>query len=203
MTKVVADISMSLDGFITGPSAGDGNGLGDGGDPLHAWAIASDDPVDVEVLRESTERSAAVIMGRRLFDIVDAPDGWNDEMGYGAAHAATPAFFVVTHDAPASVRLDLDISFVTDGVGAAVDQARDTAEVLADDAARDVVIMGGGEVIRGALGAGLVDELVIHLAPVVLGSGTPLFGGGMPAELVQQTVRPSSTATHLTYDVRR
>lgn len=203
MTKVVADISISLDGFVTGPEPDEANGLGVGGDPLHTWAIASDDPVDAAVLRASTERSAAVVMGRRLFDIVDGPDGWNDEMGYGAAHAATPPFFVVTHQAPDHVRLDLDISFVTDGIEAAVDQARDTAEVLADDGARDVVIMGGGQVIREALAAGVVDELVIHLAPVVLGGGTPLFDGGPPAVLVQRDVQVSSTATHLTYDVVR
>ena len=63
-----------------------------------------------------TEASGAVVMGRRLFDIVDGPLGWNDEMGYGAGLAATPPFFVVTHSAPDDVRLNLDFTFVTDGL---------------------------------------------------------------------------------------
>ena len=97
MTKVIADISMSLDGFVTGPDAGPENGLGTGGEPLHTWALDSTHEVDVETLREATDATGAVIMGRRLFDIVDAPDGWNDEMGYGADLVGTPPFFVVTH----------------------------------------------------------------------------------------------------------
>src|SRR5687768_17864753 len=116
MTKVIADISMSLDGFVTGPDPDLEHGLGHGGEALHTWAIESDDPVDAAVLQEATDRSGAVVMGRRLFDMVDGPHGWNDEMGYGAGHAATPSFFVVTHVAPEKVRLELDFTFVTDGV---------------------------------------------------------------------------------------
>ena len=126
MTTVVADISVSLDGFVTGPDAGPDNGLGTGGEPLHTWVLASDDPVDAEVLARSTERSGAVVMGRNLFDVIDAPSGWNDEMGYGAGLAATPPFFVVTHAPPANVRLGLRFTFVTGGVAAAVEQARAT-----------------------------------------------------------------------------
>lgn len=73
MTKVVADISMSLDGFVTGPEPGPTQGLGRGGEPLHNWAVDNDDAVDAEVLRDSTESSGAVVMGRRLFDIIDGP----------------------------------------------------------------------------------------------------------------------------------
>lgn len=79
MTRVIADISLSLDGFVTGPDTGPDQGLGAGGEALHTWAIDSDDPVDVARLKEGTEASGAVIMGRRLFDIIDAPLGWNDE----------------------------------------------------------------------------------------------------------------------------
>lgn len=197
MAKVVADISMSLDGFVTGPDPGPHNGLGTGGEPLHDWALSSDDEVDAAVVKEATEGTGAVLMGRRLFDIVDAPDGWNDEMGYGADLAATPPFFVVTHKAPAAVRLDLDFTFVTDGLAAAVDRAR----AAAGD--NDAVVMGGGNVVGQCIAGGLVDELRIHLAPIVLGAGTPLFAPGVTRrELVQREVRVSRTATHLTYEVR-
>jgi dihydrofolate reductase len=193
MTKVIADISLSLDGFVTGPDAGPEQGLGRGGEALHTWAVESDDPVDAEVLREATEASGAVIMGRRLFDIVDAPAGWNDEMGYGAELAATPPFFVVTHHPPERIRLGLDFTFVPEGLPAAVDQAR---EVAAD---KDVVVMGGGDVVGQCVDQGLIEELRLHLAPVVLGGGTPLFTAGRQRRLRQLSVRSSPVATHLTY----
>src|SRR5688572_9380885 len=142
MSKVVADISMSLDGFVTGPDPDLEHGLGAGGEPLHTWATDSDDPVDAAVLRQATERSGAVVMGRRLFDIVDGPLGWSDEMGYGAGLAASPPFFVVTHTVPDEVRLGLRFTFATHGLRDALDQARAAAE------ARDVVVMGGADVVR-------------------------------------------------------
>jgi dihydrofolate reductase len=191
--KVVVDISMSLDGYVTGPDPGPHNGLGTGGEPLHAWAVESDDPVDAEVLREAAEDPGAVVMGRRLFDIVDGPDGWSDDMGYGAGLAATPPFFVVTHSAPEQVRLGLRFTFVTDGLESAVEQA----QAAAGD--KDVFVMGGADVVRQCVLAGLADEIRIHLAPIVLGGGTRLFPGPERRLLVQRSVRVSSTATHLTY----
>jgi dihydrofolate reductase len=193
VTRVIADISMSLDGFVTGPDAGPENGLGNGGEPLHAWVFGGD-PVDDEVLRSSTEATGAVVMGRRLFDVVDGPQGWNEDMGYGAGHAATPPFFVVTHEPPREVRLGLEFTFAT-GVADAVDRAR----AAAGD--RDVFVMGGGSVVGQVVEAGLADELRIHLSPVVLGGGTPLFGAWR-AELVQTSSVASAYATHLTYSLR-
>ena len=151
MTNVIADISMSLDGFVTGPEPDLAHGLGHGGEPLHTWAIDSDDEVDVQELKNATEASGAVVMGRRLFDIVDGPHGWNDEMGYGANLAATPPFFVVTHSAPDDVRLDMRFSFETDGLETALEHAR----AAAGD--RDVVVMGGADVVRQCVDGGLVD----------------------------------------------
>jgi dihydrofolate reductase len=194
MPKVIADITMSIDGFVTGPDPDLDHGLGHGGEPLHEW-VFSDDEVDAQLLEESTARSGSVVMGRRLFDIIDGPQGWNDEMGYGAQHAASPAFFVVTHSRPESIRLALDFTFVTDGVASAIGQARAAAGT------RDVVVMGGGDVIRQCIDEGLADELVLHLAPIVLGAGTPLFAGAARRELRQREVRVSPHATHLTYDV--
>jgi dihydrofolate reductase len=103
------------------------------------------------------------------------------------------------------VRLtDLDWTFVTTGLPDAVTAARERAEAASSDSGKnlDAVLMGGGATIRSAFDAGLVDVLTLHLAPVVLGAGTPLFTGGVPRALVQQSVTSTSTATHLTYSVR-
>jgi dihydrofolate reductase len=199
VTRIVADISVSLDGFVTGPDPGPADGLGAGGEALHTWAF-SDDPDDARILREGTSRSGAVILGRRLFDVVDGPHGWSEEVGYGAREAAAPAFVVVTGAPPESVRLTgLDWTFVTTGLRDAVAAARERAEAVD----LDVVLMGGGAVVGSALAAGLVDELILHLAPVVLGTGTPLFTGGGSCALVQRSVVATANATHLTYDVVR
>jgi dihydrofolate reductase len=195
MSKVVADITMSLDGFVTGPLADSQHGLGDV-DELHTW-VAEQDPVDTEILEQSAAETGAVVMGRRLFDIVDGPDGWTKDLGYGAQLAATPPFFVVTHTAPQQVRLERELgmrfTFAHD-LTTAVDQARTAAT------GRQVVIMGGGDVIGQAIEQGLVDELHLHLAPLLLGGGTPLFRAGTRQRYRQRDVRPSSNAVHLTYE---
>jgi len=195
MPKVIADISMSLDGFVTGEGADEQHGLGDAPE-LHTWVMQRD-TVDNEILEHATGASGAVIMGRRLFDTVNAPDGWNEEMGYGADQTGTPPFFVVTHRPPGDVRLerDLGMSFTFAGdLVTAIEQAR--AAVTHGD----VVIMGGGDVIGQALEQGLVDELRLHLAPMLLGGGTPLFKPGTRQMYRQTEVRPSSNAVHLTYE---
>ncbi|MEU1369816.1 dihydrofolate reductase family protein [Streptomyces sp. NPDC005803] len=205
MTRIIADISVSLDGFVTGPDPSPDNGMGTGGEALHTWAF-SDDPDDRRFLSEGTARSGAVILGRRLFDVVDGPKGWDDTSGYGAGEVGKPAFVVVTSSPPESVRTnELDWTFVTTGLPDAVTAARERAEAASSARGKDldVILMGGGATIGSALEAGLVDALTLHLAPVVLGSGTPLFTGGTPRTLVQRSVISTSTATHLTYDVSR
>jgi dihydrofolate reductase len=193
MTKVIADITMSLDGFVTGPNAGPKAGLGEDGMPLHDWVFNGHE-VDEAVLASATQRSGAVVMGRNLFDVVDGPDGWSDEIGYGAHNVGRPPFFVVTHDPPAQVRLNLDFRFVTEGVERALVAAR---AVCPSD--KDVVIMGGGSVIAQALDHGLVDEIVLHVSPIVMGAGTPLWVGVARRQLRQTDVRVSPYATHITY----
>lgn len=194
---------MSLDGFVTGPDPGPDNGLGTGGEPIHAWAF-SDHPQDRRIMRESTANSGAVVLGRRLFDVVDAPSGWNDEVGYGAREAGKPAFVVVTSSPPKSVRLaDLDWTFVT-RLGDAIAAARERAESASVEAGRnlDVVMMGGGEIIRSALAARVLDTFVVHLSPIVMGAGTPLFTNDIDRiSLLQRDVVSTPTATHITYDV--
>jgi dihydrofolate reductase len=195
MSKVIADITMSLDGYVTGPGADPQHGLGDAPE-IHAW-VSDQDAVDTEILEGATAASGAVVMGRRLFDTVDGPDGWSTEMGYGAQEAGTPPFFVVTHSPPRQVRLEqelgMSVTFVS-GLEAAIDQARAAA------IEGDVVIMGGGDVIGQALEQGIVDEFHVHLAPLVLGGGTLLFRAGTRQRFRQRDVRPSVNAVHIIYE---
>jgi dihydrofolate reductase len=198
MSKVIADISISLDGYVTAPDAGPEHGLGVGGEGVHAWVLEEPrSPVDEEVLARSFESTGAVVMGRRLFDVVDAPNGWNDDVGYGhdQDQSHPPLCYVVTHERPERVRLASRFRFVTDGVAAAIEQARASASD------KDVVVMGGANVVDQCLAAGLADELRIHLSPVLFGGGTRLFDLVRPMTLVQRDVTVSPRATHLTYDV--
>lgn len=200
MSKVIADISISLDGYVTAPGADPQHGLGVGGEGIHGWVLEEPrSPVDEELLARSFESTGAVVMGRRLFDVVDGPDGWNDDVGYGydQDQSAAPLCFVVTHEPPAQVRLGPRFRFVTAGVAAALEQARATA------GDKDVVVMGGANVIDQCLAEGLVDVLTIHLSPLLIGGGTRLFDLTGPTTLVQRSVVESPRATHLTYDVVR
>ncbi|MBO4269357.1 SRPBCC domain-containing protein [Microbispora triticiradicis] len=200
-SRVVVDISMSLDGYVSAPGVDLEHGLGVGGEPLHAWVTDDRTPRDAEILHKSFTDTGAVIMGRRTFDIVDGPKGWNDEVGYGhdQDQIAAPPVFVVTHSRPEKVRLGERFHFVTDGLDSAVEKARAAA------GGKDIVIMGGGTIADAFLRAGLVDVLRIHLAPIVLGGGTSLFPEGMPESLRLEPLDSVSTpaAEHLTYRVIR
>jgi dihydrofolate reductase len=198
MGKVIADISMSLDGYVTARGVDQEHGLGIGGEAIHAWVLEEPrSPVDEAMLARSFEQTGAVVMGRRLYDIVDGPNGWNDEVGYGhdQNQSAAPPCYVVTHEPPAKVRLASRFRFVTEGVAAAINQA----QAAAGD--KDVVVMGGANVIDQCLAAGLADELRIHLSPLLLGGGTRLFDLTGPTTLLQREVTESPRATHLTYEV--
>jgi dihydrofolate reductase len=198
MSKVIADISMSLDGYVTAPGAGQQHGLGIGGEAIHAWVLEEPrSPVDEAVLGRSFEQTGAVVMGRRLYDIVDGPNGWNDDVGYGhdQDQSAAPPCYVLTHEPPARVRLASRFRFVTEEVADAIDQAR----AAAGD--KEIVVMGGANVIDQSLAARLIDELRIHLSPLVLGDGTRLFDLVGPTRLIQREVTESPRATHLTYEV--
>src|SRR5882724_5868028 len=107
MSKVIADISMSLDGYVTAPGVDLEHGLGLDGEAVHAWVLEEPrSAVDEAVLTDGFNRTGAVVMGRRLFDIVDGPSGWSDEVGYGydQDQSAAPPCFVVTHEPPAHLR---------------------------------------------------------------------------------------------------
>jgi dihydrofolate reductase len=198
MAKVVAGITMSVDGYITGPNDGPGNGLGDGGERLHnwvfggPWAYADEqrgEPAgeDAAWLEQVTSRIGAVVGGRGTYE---AAGHWGDENPWGLP------FFIVTHrpqEQPEGGRF----TFVS-GVEPAVERALEAA------GGKDVNVMGGAEIIRQALAAGIVDELTIIVAPVVLGGGKLLFEGFEESlELEHLGVRQSPFATFVDYAVKR
>jgi len=199
MSQVVIDISVSLDGYVTGPNVSIDNGLGDGGEALHEWVFQGN-AEDNAVLDAAFAATGAVIQGRNLFDVIDAPKGWSDEMGYGAKPTGevNPPVFVVTHSAPARTRLGDRFRFVGSPEEAVV-QAK---EVAGD---KDVFVMGGGQVCYEVLATGLADVLRLHVAPVVLGGGTRLFPAepaqAVEVELVEAVSTPA--AQHLTYRVMK
>jgi dihydrofolate reductase len=197
--RVVVDITVSLDGYVTAPGADTEHGLGVDGEALHDWVFAGKSPADEQVLAAAMARTGAVIMGRHTFDVVDGPHGWNDEIGYGADQdpTAIPPVFVLTRSIPEHVRLGDRFRFVTDGVASAVAQAK----AAAGD--KDVVVMGGGATCHAVLAAGLADELTLHIAPLILGDGTPLFPTDPSPRLRLRPAGIVSTdaAHHVTYDV--
>lgn len=200
MSAVIADISMSLDGYVTGPDPDLEHGLGQGGEAIHQWVFNSHaSPQDRRFLENAGEATGAVVMGRRTFDFVDGPHGWDEEVGYSYDHQtpSRPPVFVVTHAAPQRPRHTEGFTFMTDGIAAVVAAARQAA------GEREVVIMGGASVIDQALTAGLVDRLRIHLSPVLMGAGTRLFGlVDECLRLTQADVVVTPHATHLTYRMR-
>jgi dihydrofolate reductase len=198
MTKVVAGITTSLDGYITGPNDGPGRGLGDGGERLHYWVFGGpwsydEEPrgeatgADKEYLDGAVARGGAVVGGRNTYEAAQA---WGGQNPFGVP------FFIVTHrpeEAPAGA----GFTFVN-GLDEAVARAREAA------AGKDVYVMGGADVIRQALRAGLLEELSISIAPVVLGGGKRLFDD-FDETLMLEHLRllQSPFATHITYRVVR
>lgn len=199
--RVVVDISVSLDGYVAAPDADARHGLGAGGEVLHEWVWADQQrsPEDTGILDEAVNRTGAVVMGRRTFEFVDGPHGWNDDVGYGAdrQRSDVPPVFVLTGSPPETVRLAGRFTFVTDGPHEALARARAAA------GGKDVVVMGGGRTASSVLLAGLADELTLHLVPVVLGGGTPLFPEAGTTLRCLERIRSVSTpaADHLTYRI--
>jgi dihydrofolate reductase len=191
MTKVILDISMSLDGYVRASNPTPDQPLGRGGERLHEWAFGKDER-DGELLNESVSALGALIGGRTTYD--DSVRWWGAD---GPTGPARRPLFVVTHEPPSEVPPDGVYTFVTAGIESALDQAR----AVAGDA--DVAIMGGADVGQQYLNAGLVNEIGIHLVPVLFGSGTRLFEH-LSEEHVQLEpigVVETSAATHLRYRV--
>ena len=205
MGLVTAHMSMSLDGFVAGPNGGAGNPLGDGGSRIQEWMfdLATFNEAqgksggrtgkDDEVLRERFNAPGAVVLGRRMFDEGEEP--WGDEPPF---HAPV---FVLTHDArePLVKEGGTTFTFVTDGVESALDQAK----AAADDGT--VNVGGGGNTVSQFIQAGLLDELEIHLTPVLFGKGVRLFDqlGGDNVDLELDRVVQSEAMTHLRYRIAK
>jgi dihydrofolate reductase len=192
MTKLTADISMSLDGFVTDPTASVGTAL-EGDDPgrLSDWQFAGKTETDAAIVAERYASTGAVLIGRRMFDVGFEP--WGDPPPFGMP------VFIVTHEArePLPMKGGTTYTFVTDGIEAALELAR----AAAGD--KDVGVWGGPNLIRQYLEAGLLDELNIHLAPLLLGAGVPLFEGLDPKgiELRRASSIETPGATHLRFDI--
>jgi dihydrofolate reductase len=197
MAKVIAAITMSVDGYITGPNDGPGQGLGEGGERLHYWVFGGPwtyesqrgepEGDDAEFLNDMQERVGAVVVGRNMYE---AADHWGDKNAFGVP------VFVVTHR-PDEEPDTGEFTFVGD-FEEAIDRAKEAA------GGKDVSIGGGGDVIRQGLDAGIVDELGIIVAPVILGGGKSLFEDFTNSiDLENRGVRQSRWATFMEFAVRR
>jgi dihydrofolate reductase len=210
MSKVRVHISVSADGYAAGPNQSLENPLGESGERLHEWLFglrAWREPHGLEggevnasnrILEESTANVGAEIMGRGKFG--GGPGPWGDDPWPGWWGEEPPfhmPVFVVTHHERAPLTLsDTTFTFVTDGIESALDQARKAA------AGKDVVIGGGAKAIDQYLAAGRVDELELHVVPLVLGGGARLFDGlGPDLELEQVRAIEAPGVTHIKYRV--
>jgi len=200
MASVVAEITVSLDGFVAGPNDGPELGLGEGGEQLHEWVYGlkswrephglegGEMGPDADLLEESFKRAGAIIVGRRMFDNAR---GWGEEPPFRMP------VFVLTHEdrEPEEKQGGTTFTFVN-GIENALEQAR----VAADG--KDVSIGGGAETIQQFLKAGMLDELLVHIAPLLLGGGVRLFEGvGPDVQLEQTQVISSPAVTHLRFRV--
>ena len=202
MTKVLAGITTSVDGYITGPNDGPGKGLGEGGERLHYWVFGGPwtyesepkgepkgEPTgeDAAWLAETSSRVGAVVGGGWTYE---AADHWGNKNPWGLP------FFIVARR-PEEQPEGGAFTFVA-GVAAAIERAVEAAD------GKDVHVMGGADVIRQALAAGLIDELTIIIAPVILGGGKRLFDGFTSSmDLEHLGVRQSPYATFIDYRVKR
>jgi dihydrofolate reductase len=198
--KVFVDITMSLDGFIAGPNDGPGNGLGDGGEELHEWVYdlaAFREPhgqeggivnADSKLLDEAMNRPGAIICGKRMFENAE---GWGDDPPF---HKPV---FVLTHKAREELAKagGTTFTFVTDGIESALKQARTAA------GDKDVSIAGGADTVQQFIKAGLLDEMRVHIAPLMLGGGVRLFDRLPQAKLEKARAIDSDLVTHLSYRI--
>lgn len=204
MSKVFANLAMSLDGYIAGPHAHPGNPLGDGGSRLHEWMFriqpwrerhgmeGGEESRSALLVAETFDRTGAYVMGRRMFDEGEAarPD---------PPPFRAPVYVLTTTARAPWIREGGTIfTYVTDGIEAALEQARQSA------GHKDVQIAGGAHTVREYLGAGLLDELQPHLVPILLGTGTRLLEGvASTAHLEVAQVIDAPDVTHLRYTVLR
>ena len=188
MGKAVLDVSMSLDGYIAGPNDSREQPLGDGGTRLHDWVSTTTQ----ELMQGGTSATTgAIVTGRRTYDVVD---GWG---GRGHRSAGVPVF-VLTHHIPATVpQGPTPFTFVTDGIESALKQAKAAA------GEKQVYVMGSASIAQQCLQAGLLDEIQLHLVPMLLGGGIRLFDhiGTKPIQLESVNVIEATGVIHLRFRV--
>jgi dihydrofolate reductase len=191
LSAVVLDMSMSLDGYVTGPNDSRENPFGDGAEMLHDWMFDAATDDDRAILHATLGRVGAIVMGRTSFDKNEGDGGW----GQAGPVGDTPCF-VVTHDKPTTSHPRV-FTFITDGVASAIEQAKDAA-------VDKVVALHGATIMQQALPLGLVDEIRVHVVPVLLGGGTPLFGAlDASINLERTEARVTPAATHIAFRVIR
>lgn len=189
MGKVLIDVSVSLDGFIAGTDVSPALPMGERGEILHRWLFDSADAVAARLGRELRDGAGAVVLGRRTFEA--GLGQWQD------TPFPLPSFVVTRTPRERLPMRSAAFEFVADGPLAALRRARDVADE------RDVLVMGG-ELGRGLLAAGAVDELSLHLVPVTLGAGVRLFDPGCAgARLECIGMVESGGVVHLRYRIRR
>lgn len=213
MSKVRANISVSADGYVAGPNQSQENPLGEGGENLHDWMLelrawreshgheGGEENLSTEIFDEERANVGAEIMGRGKFGPVGGgpwgEDPWNGWWGDDPPFHM-PVFVVTHHQREPLTLADTTFTFVTEGIESALDQARKAA------GEKDVFIGGGAEVINEYLAAGLVDEIGLHVAPILLGAGSRLFEGvGPDVRLEQLRAVEAPGVTHLKYRVVR
>jgi dihydrofolate reductase len=211
MSAVTCHISISLDGFVAGPNQSLTNPLGEGGMRLHEWAFATESwreqhgrrggerSADADVVDEVTRGVGAYIMGRRMFGGGEGPwdESWRGWWGEDPPYHVP--VFVLTHHPrePLEMQGGTTFNFVTDGIESALEQAR----AAAGD--RDVAIAGGASAVQQYLAAGALDELYLHIVPIVLGAGERLLENVGDPTLEPVSVVASPAVTHVKYRVAR
>ena len=210
MSRLRCDISISLDGFVAGPNQSEENPLGEGGERLHDWVV----PLaawreahgheggavneSARILEESRENVGAGVMGRNMFGPIGGGP-WRDDEWKGWWGDEPPyryPVFILTHHPrdPVEMQGGTTYHFVTDGIDSALAQARDAA------GGKDVMLWGGAEAANQYLAAGLLDELELHVVPLLLGGGARLFDGVGPAVRLEQVRAVEAPGvTHLKY----
>jgi dihydrofolate reductase len=213
MSKVRFPISISLDGYVAGPNMSEDDPLGEGGPRLHEWMVPlkafkelqgeeADGEVNAStpVVEERFENVGATIMGRRMFGPVSGPWGADPWRGWwGEDPPYHHPVFVLTHHErePLEMQGGTTFNFVTDGIESALEQAKQAA------GGSDVLVAGGASVARQYLAAGLVDEIELSIAPVLLGGGARLFEDLGDAQIALEQVRvvEAPGVTHIKYRV--
>ncbi|MEU8346895.1 RibD C-terminal domain-containing protein [Actinomadura meyerae] len=198
MGLVTCDIGISVDGFVAGPNQRLEEPLGDGAERLHRWMFEQPE-ANAEVIEKITA-AGAFIMGRNMFGPVRGTWGDSDWTGWWGEEPPYHApVFVLTHHPRESVTMKggTTFHFVTDGIEAAMRRAREAA------GDQDIAVAGGAQTVNQYLAAGLIDELRLHIAPVVLGAGERLFAdvGDLPLEPV--AVSHTDLVAHVTYRLNR